>query len=148
MASSFVFRFERLLNWIRKREEEEERKLVLLKRRYIEEEERLKMLEEDKKIGEMFLSKSLGDINIIEIARNFIEKKKEDILFQRNKLIELEIEISNQREVLLNWEKKKRMMEKLKERDLDLYNLELKKIENIILDENGKVRYLRKNENY
>jgi flagellar export protein FliJ len=148
MASSFIFRFEKLLNWIKKNEEEEEKKLAILKRRYMEEEERLKALEEDKKVGEMFLLDSLADIDIAEVARNFIEKKRSEIVLQKDKLKELEIEISKQREVILNWEKRKQMMEKLKDRDLNLFNLELRRIENIILDENGRVRYLKKNEDY
>jgi flagellar export protein FliJ len=148
MASSFVFRFERLLAWIKKSKEEEEKKLALLKRQYIEEEDKLKALEEDKRLGEIFLLESLNNIDIAEIIRNFIEKKKAEIILQKDKLKELEAEISKQIEIVLTWEKKKRIMEKLKERDLSLFNLELRKIENIILDENGKTRYLKKNESY
>jgi flagellar export protein FliJ len=148
MASSFVFRFEKLLDWIKKSEEEEEKKLALLKREYIEEEDKLKTLEEDKGYGEKFLLKNLNNMDIAEIVRNFIEKKKTEIILQKDKLRELDAEISKQMEIVLTWEKKKRMMGKLKERDLSLFNLELKKIENIILDENGRARYLKKNESY
>lgn len=146
MPSSFVFRFEKVLNWYKKREEEEEKKLAILKMKYIEEENRLRIMEKEKELGERYLLENISDITLGINIRFYIEKKKREIMLQKDKLKSLLEEISRQREVLIYWEKKKKSMEKLKERDLSLYELKLKRLENIILDENGIVRYLKRNE--
>lgn len=146
MPSSFMFRFERILNWYIKREEEEERRLAQLKMEYIKEENKLRVLEEEKELGERMILENIEDIALGIIMRFYIGKKSEEIKDQKDKLRTLSDEISRQREILLYWEKKKRSMEKLKERDLLLYELKLKRLENIILDENGIIRYLKKNE--
>lgn len=146
MPSSFVFRFERILNWYIKREEEEEKKLAQLKMEYIREENKLRILEREKELGERVILENIEDIALGIAIRFYIKKKNEEIENQKDKLRVLSDKISKQREVLLYWERKKRSMEKLKERDLSLYELKLKRLENIILDENGIVRYLRKNE--
>lgn len=146
MPSSFVFRFERILNWYIKREEEEEKKLAQLKMEYIREENKLRILEREKELGERVILENIEDIALGIAIRFYIKKKNEEIENQKDKLRVLSDKISKQREVLLYWERKKRSMEKLKERDLSLYELKLKRLENIILDENGIVRYLKKNE--
>lgn len=146
MPSSFVFRFEKILNWYIKREEEEEKKLAQLKMEYIREENKLRILEREKELGERVILENIEDIGLGIAMRFYIKKKSEEIENQKDKLRVLSDKISKQREVLLYWERKKRSMEKLKERDLSLYELKLKRLENIILDENGIVRYLRKNE--
>jgi len=146
MPSSFVFRFEKVLDWYKKREEEEEKKLARLKMNYMEEEGRLRIIEQEKELGEIKLLENIEDINLGIIIRFYIERKKEDIKIQNDKLRVLSEEIAKQRDTLLLWEKKKKSMEKLKERDLFLYELKLKKLEDIILDENGIARYLRRDE--
>ncbi|HHV80810.1 TPA: hypothetical protein GXX44_03870 [bacterium] len=146
MPSSFVFRFEKVLDWYKKREEEEEKKLAKLKMNYMEEESKLRIIEREKELGEIKLLENIEDINLGIIIRFYIERKKEDIKIQNDKLRVLSEEIAKQRDTLLLWEKKKKSMEKLKERDLFLYELKLKKLEDIILDENGIARYLRRDE--
>jgi|GEM_PF-911773 len=146
MPSSFVFRFEKVLDWYKKREEEEEKKLARLKMNYMEEEGRLRIIEQEKELGEIKLLENIEDINLGIIIRFYIERKKEDIKIQNDKLRVLSEEIAKQRDILMFWEKKKKSMEKLKERDLFLYELKLKKLEDIILDENGIARYLRRDE--
>ena len=146
MPSSFVFRFEKVLDWYKKREEEEEKKLARLKMNYMEEEGRLRIIEQEKELGEIKLLENIEDINLGIIIRFYIERKKEDIKIQNDKLRVLSEEITKQRDILMLWEKKKKSMEKLKERDFFLYELKLKQMENIILDENGIVRYLKRDE--
>ncbi len=146
MPSSFIFRFEKVLDWYKKREEEEEKKLAKLKMNYMEEESKLRIIEREKELGEIKLLENIEDINLGIIIRFYIERKKEDIKIQNDKLRVLSEEIAKQRDTLLLWEKKKKSMEKLKERDLFLYELKLKKLEDIILDENGIARYLRRDE--
>jgi len=146
MPSSFVFRFEKVLDWYKKREEEEEKKLAKLKMNYMEEESKLRIIEREKELGEIKLLENIEDINLGIIIRFYIERKKEDIKIQNDKLRVLSEEITKQRDILMLWEKKKKSMEKLKERDFFLYELKLKQMENIILDENGIVRYLKRDE--
>jgi len=146
MPSSFVFRFEKVLDWYKKREEEEEKKLARLKMNYMEEEGRLRIIEQEKELGEIKLLENIEDINLGIIIRFYIERKKEDIKIQNDKLRVLSEEIAKQRDILMFWEKKKKSMEKLKERDFFLYELKGRRLENIILDENGIVRYLKRDE--
>jgi len=146
MPSSFVFRFEKVLDWYKKREEEEEKKLARLKMNYMEEEGRLRIIEQEKELGEIKLLENIEDINLGIIIRFYIERKKEDIKIQNDKLRVLSEEITKQRDILMLWEKKKKSMEKLKERDFFLYELKGRRLENIILDENGIVRYLKRDE--
>jgi len=147
MATNFKFRFEKILDWYKKKEEEAKKILAEFKARYIEEENRLKLIEKEKEYGERKFLENINNINLGLVIRYYLEKKQEEINIQMDKLRVLDEEIARQREILLYWEKKKKSMEKLKERDSLLYQLKLKHLENIILDENGMVRYLRKYEN-
>lgn len=146
MATNFKFRFEKILDWYKKKEEEAKKILAEFKARYIEEENRLKLIEKEKEYGERKFLENINNINLGLVIRYYLEKKQEEINIQMDKLRVLDEEIARQREILLYWEKKKKSMEKLKERDSLLYQLKLKHLENIILDENGMVRYLRKYE--
>jgi len=146
MATSFRFRFEKILDWYTKREEEAQKKLAELRAKYIEEEKRLKLIEIEKEYGERKFLENRNNINMGLIIRDYIEKKRREINLQKDILRELEEKITRQRELLLYWEMKKKSMEKLKERDSLLFQLKLKRLENIILDENGMARYLKRYE--
>ncbi|MBC7321283.1 flagellar export protein FliJ [bacterium] len=147
MATNFKFRFDKILYWYTEKEDEAKKKLAELKSEYLKEENRLREIEKEKELGEKIFLENINNIGFSLIVRDYIEKKKEEVNNQKNKLRELDERISKQREVLLYWEMKKKSMEKLKERDILMYQLKLKRLENIILDENGIVRYLRKYEN-
>lgn len=147
MATNFKFRFDKILDWYIEKEEEAKKRLAELKLEYLKEENRLREIEKEKDFGEKMFLENISNIRFSLVIRDYIEKKKEEITIQKDKLRELDERISKQREVLLHWEMKKKSMEKLKERDILMYQLKLKRLENIILDENGIARYLRKYEN-
>ncbi|MGC8971040.1 MAG: flagellar export protein FliJ [bacterium] len=147
MATNFKFRFEKILDWYEKKQEEAKRKLAELRIRYMEEENKLKLIKEEKEYAERKFLENKDDISFGVVIRYYLERKREEIDIQKNKLRELDEMITQQREILLYWDIKKKSMEKLKEKDLMLYQLKLKQLENIILDENGTIRYLRRYEN-
>lgn len=147
MATNFRFRFEKVLDWYVRKEEEAKKTLAELRTRYMEEESRLKLMEKEKEYGEKRFLENINDINFGLVIRYYLEKKREEIDIQKNKLQKLDEDIAEQRKILLYWEMKKKSMEKLKERDFLFYQLKLRQLENIILDENGTVRYLRRYEN-
>ncbi len=144
MATNFRFRFEKILDWYAKKKDEAKKRLAELKAEYLREESILREMEEEKEFGERAFLENISNIRYSLVIRDYIDKKKEEISIQKNKLNLLDKKILEQRSVLLYWEMKERSMEKLRERDLFTYQLKLKRLENIILDENGIVRYLRK----
>lgn len=144
MATNFRFRFEKVLDWYAKKKDEAKKRLAELKAEQLREESILRKMEEEKEFGERAFLENINDIKFSLIIRDYIERKKEEISIQKDKLKLLDEKISEQRNILLYWEMKERSMEKLKEKDFLTYQLKLKRLENIILDENGIIRYLRK----
>ncbi|MCX7795246.1 MAG: hypothetical protein N2380_01805 [bacterium] len=147
MATNFNFRFEKILDWYTKKEDEAQKKLAELKAEYLREENILREIEREKEFGERVFLENISNISFSLVVRDYLEKKKEEVNVQKDKLKLLDEKIKRQRDILLYWETKKRSMEKLKERDFLIYQLKLKRLENIILDENGIIRYLRRYEN-
>lgn len=146
MATNFKFRFEKILDWYTKKEDEAKKKLAEVKAEYLREENILRKIEEERELGERMFLENISNIGFSLVIRDYLEKKKEEINIQKDKLRLLDEKIKEQRKILLYWEMKKKSMEKLKERDSLIHQLKLKRLENIILDENGITRYLRKYE--
>lgn len=146
MATNFKFRFEKILDWYTKKEDEAKKKLAEVKAEYLREENILKEIEKEKEFGEKMFLENISNIRLGLVIRDYLEKKKEEINIQKDKLRLLDEKIKEQRKILLYWEMKKKSMEKLKERDSLIHQLKLKRLENIILDENGITRYLRRYE--
>lgn len=144
MATNFRFRFEKILDWYAKKKDEAKKKLAELRAERLREESILREMEQEREFGERAFLENISNIRFSLVIRDYIERKKEEISIQKDKLKLLDEKISEQRSILLYWEMKERSMEKLKERDFLTYQLKLKRLENIILDENGIVRYLRK----
>lgn len=144
MATNFRFRFEKILDWYAKKKDEAKKRLAELSVKRLREESILRKIEQERGLGERAFLENISNIRFSLVIRDYIERKKEEISIQKDKLKLLDEKISEQRSILLYWEMKERSMEKLKERDFLTYQLKLKRLENIILDENGIVRYLRK----
>ena len=134
----FKFRLESLLNYRKFIEDKLQRELNEFKRLLEEEREKMKAYKDKRKlILDKLKEKECEDLSITEltVCISFIEILSEDIEQQKKMLKEMEDKLEQKRQDLIEAQKKKKMLEKLKLKQWKFYLHDLNKKEEKFLSE-------------
>ncbi len=134
----YRFNLEPVLNHRRLVEEILQKDLAILKISLIDENEKLLTYEESrvKLLGELQqIQKEGTTTSDILLYLPFIEQVSKDIESQKKRVLELEIKVEHNRKDLLEATKKKKALQKLKEKAFKTYNQKLLKNEQDFLNE-------------
>ena len=138
---------ESLLNLKRWKEDEAKQQFAHCLRELAVEEKRLLALEEQyKDVGRKFESASNELIEIAEIRRlnRYIEYLLDKIVHQKNVIVQKELQVEESRKALQEASKEKKTFEKLDEKQKSVLSKEVKRKEQINIDENAVIRHARK----
>jgi flagellar FliJ protein len=133
-----IFGLDQILNYRVEVEKLHRMEFTAVKQEYESEDHRLRSEEaEVERLNEEYVDKQLGGINAFEMQlyQNFFRKKDNDIKVQRQKVIGLEKEVADKREVLLGASKDKKILEGLKEKKVKHHEAGLAEKERAYLDE-------------
>ncbi len=142
----FSFRLENILEIRRQQEKVEQKKFAKEQANYQKEVDFLKVLFERRKEtyeNLIKLEKQKFDKRIRMIHVDFVEKTNVDIDLQRINVEKAEVKLKKQRSLLLEAMKKRKILEKLREKKKEDYNLEMKNEEQKILDEVAARNFIR-----
>ncbi len=143
----YRFNLEPVLNHRRLVEETLQKDLAILKISFIDENERLITYEESRvKLLEELqqIQKEGTTTSDILLYLPFIEQVSKDIETQKKKVFELEIKVEQNRKDLLEATKKKKALQKLKEKAFKAYNQKLIKNEQDFLNEVSVTQFNRR----
>ncbi len=143
----YRFNLEPVLNHRRLVEETLQKDLAILKISLIDENEKLITYEESrvKLLGELQqIQKEVTTTSDILLYLPFIEQVSKDIERQKKRVLELENKVEQNRKELLEATKKKKALQKLKEKAFKAYNQKLIKNEQDFLNEVSVTQFNRR----
>lgn len=147
MAKRFVFRLETLLKVRRQREERQKRVVAERLRQISRVRTEIDTLQEriTEQVGAMRAEVSRPSIDVVSVVRNrhWLSHLHQGRLAAESHLHVLEARLAQERAVLAQASREKKVLEKLKERQHDRYNRELERKELNEADELGTARYVR-----
>jgi len=143
----YQFKLEALLNHRRHQEEICQKELAQCRRRLVGEQEKLRLKKNLKREYLLKLQeKQKGSISIsnVMLYKNFITRLSEEIEVQTACMREAVKQVNLKRNELIGIVKKRKTLEKLKERDQLVYRKKLALDERKLMDEVATTRYARK----
>lgn len=143
---SYKFKLQRVLEYRERREELLQQELAALMMALLKEQDELNRLISSYRKNENELKvkrEKKIDLKEIDIYRKFLERMKEKIISQRNRVVHLSNLVSNKREELIEASKEKKVLERLKEKDFGKYLLNLDRKERAFLDELALGKFVR-----
>lgn len=148
----FHFKFQKLLEIEKCREEDIVKELKILQRKLHDEEKLLVFLQSVLSLQQSEMEKELyiqSEANVLVLFEAYFSKLNRDITTQASKVKEAYKKVDHMRETLLRVFKKRKMLERLRERYEKEYKEQTLRMENKTFDEIATSRfyYKRKNEN-
>ncbi len=133
----FKFRFQKILEYREYLERLEKQKFAEVLKKYVDKDNELKSKQSRKKKYLKQITKSIENNDFLSLK--WMDNSRQTLSFgiNRNKseLIQEEYKVNSARAELLEFTKKKKMMEKMKERDYEIWRKEKKKEDNKIMNE-------------
>ena len=140
------FRFESVLRYRRRIEEQKQKELAEVQRRLLTEVSRLRYLEERREEARTALDRAKArGVLLRELVLHdaYLEGLAAEICIQRKRLYDLHRAAERKREELLDSSRRKKVLEKLEERDRERQYREELRRERIRNDEIAAARYVR-----
>lgn len=136
------FRLAQLLKYRRSIEDQKRIALAVIQEKRYREEEKLFRIRESQRIYYEKLQNGRGDTSLHLLS---LDALSQESFFQRKILKELNSEILRARGDLLEASKSRKMMERLRDREMERYRQQMLKQERKYLDEVAAIRFVRRN---
>ncbi len=146
----FHFKFQKLLDIEKFREDELIKDLKILQKQLLDEEKLLTFLQSLLSIQQSEMEKKLSnqaEAMVFILYESYFSKLNRDIAIQNGKVKEIFQKVGQVREKLLNVFKRRKVLEKLRERHEREYKEHLLRVENKRLDEIATSRFYYKRKN-
>ena len=143
----YNFSLQSLLNHRKHIEENLDKELGEIKRTVNREKRRLENITKEKIKCQQGLQKKQGDgkkVNEIILCFNYLDKLAKDINKQKMCLKEIEKEYSIKRSELIEAMKKRKTLDRLKEKEMEAFNYSEMKVEQNIMNEVAANQFIRK----
>ena len=143
----YRFKLEALLNHRRHQEEECQKELARTQRILVDEQGKLNRIKKEKRANVQKLQikqKESIAVNDIILRLNYIQQLSKDIAIQSKCVQEAVNEVNQKREALISIMKKRKTLEKLKDKKWQAYQKKLFQDEHKLMDEFASIQHARK----
>ena len=143
----FQFKLEALLNHRRHQEEVCQKQLAQTERQLVDEQDKLRRQKKEERENILNLqAKQKDNINVADIilSVNYIQQLSNKIKVQKNSVREATKKVNQKRNELIGIVKKRKTLEKLKEKQWLAYQQKMMQNERKLMDEVASTRHVRK----